>query len=489
MRRGSRQGRQKQWAFASTTLQDNGQQQHNAESSTHGFFFLGIGSDSTIQNGRDYMTESPGNEPGRALFARIQQIVRERGVDIRQDLNGNALRMEFADGQRILVNFNAQTNNVWLASSVGGIEFTPADGSWRALDRGEFFAKLREIMEQTIASNPLNERAPGVQPRQTVHPEPVIHHEVKESHALRNMLIVLLAGVTGFWVAQRLNHALTHNTETAQTQTLSTNKQRYPCEENYPVNGSITVFPESGLRADDPNDPEVTLKNDHAHPVLLILSAPQTAIPAMSVLIHARQSTTLHLPPGQYDMMFSVGDTWCNARSGFSVGHLLKFDKPLVVQPDKPVQLAMQTSGAGMADFQLFIRTVNPEIPLPPPTFTGDGSMEVQRQANGHFYLPGTIDNIPVTFMVDTGASVTSISSDIARQADIHNCKEVQFQTANGEATGCIALVSRMTLGNFVLENITVAVMPNLETNLLGTNVLRNFQVSQSDSHMLIGRR
>jgi clan AA aspartic protease (TIGR02281 family) len=197
----------------------------------------------------------------------------------------------------------------------------------------------------------------------------------------------------------------------------------------------------------------------------------------------------VHLPAGQYDMMFSVGNTWCNPRSGFSEGHLLKFDKPLIMQMDKPTQLAIQTSGAGMEDFQLFIKTANPEASLPPPTFTGDGSMEVQRQANGHFYLPGTIEGIPATFMVDTGASVTSISSDLARQAGIRNCKEVQFQTANGAATGCIALLPHMTLGNFVLENITVAVMPNLETNLLGANVLRNYQVSQSDSTMLIGRR
>jgi clan AA aspartic protease (TIGR02281 family) len=115
--------------------------------------------------------------------------------------------------------------------------------------------------------------------------------------------------------------------------------------------------------------------------------------------------------------------------------------------------------------------------------------MTVARQTNGHFYVPGSVSNVPVTFMVDTGASVTSISSDIARQASISNCKEVQFQTANGAATGCIALVPNMTLGNFTLQNITVAVMPNLETNLLGANVLRNFQVSQSDSLMLIGRK
>lgn len=435
------------------------------------------------------MTESPGNEPSSALFARIQQMVSDRGVDIRQSLNGNALKLEFADGQRILVNFDAQTNNVWLASSSGGIEFTLRHGAWRAHDNSELFVRLREIMEQTIASNPLNKRLPGVPLRQTVHPEPVIYLEVSESHGLRNMLIVALAGVIGFWAAQGLYHPQVPKNAMPQTQTLSLDKTHYPCEGGFPVNGNITAFPGSGLAANNASDPELTLKNDHPYPVLLILSPPQTAIPAMSVLIHARQSATVHLPAGQYDMMFSVGNTWCNPRSGFSEGHLLKFDKPLIMQTDKPTQLAIQTSGAGMEDFQLFIKTANPEASLPPPTFTGDGSMEVQRQANGHFYLPGTIEGIPVTFMVDTGASVTSISSDLARQAGIRNCKEVQFQTANGTATGCIALVPRMTLGNFVLENITVAVMPNMETNLLGANVLRNFQLSQSDSTMLIGRK
>jgi iron donor protein CyaY len=430
------------------------------------------------------MTESPGNEPGNALFARIQHMVSERGVDIRQHLSGNALRLEFADGQRILVNYDAQTQNVWLAARSGGIEFVHRDGTWRAHDQTELYARLGEIIEQTIAANPLNARPPVARVQPVVLPQAIVYREARQSHGVRNVLILALAGLIGFWAALKLGAPLGQSGAP-----LALNTSNLQCEDGFPVNGSVNVFAEPGLRTDNPDDPQLTLKNDHTHPVLLLLSAPQTAVPALSVLIHARHSTTLRLPVGQYDMMFSVGSTWCNPRKGFSQGHLLKFDKPLDVQMDKPVQLALQTSGSGMADFQLFIKSDIPEADLPAPTFTGDGNMEVRRQANGHFYLPGTIENVPVTFMVDTGASVTSISSDIARQAGIRNCKEVQFQTANGEATGCIALVSRMTLGNFVLENITVAVMPNMETNLLGANVLRNFQLSQSDSRMLIGRK
>ncbi len=434
------------------------------------------------------MMESPGNEPRSALFARIRKSVSERGVDIRQNLNGNSLHLDFADGQRILVNFDAQTNNVWLAARSGGIEFIHRDGRWRAHDQRELFATLHELIERTILSNPVNARAPVQQDIQALRPGPVHLHETGKRNGLRNMLFILLAVVSGFWAAHRMEGPLSAPGMDPSGQKLSLNKLSYPCENTLPANGSVTLFPEGNLRADNPNDPEITLRNDHTHPLLLILSAPNTAIPLLSVLVHAGQGASLRLPPGVYDMMFSVGTAWCNPHSGFSQGHLLKLDKPLTVQTDKPMQLAMQSSGAGVEDFQLFVKTASPEISAPAPTFNGDGSMEVPRQANGHFYLPGTIDTIPVTFMVDTGASVTSISSDLARQAGIRNCKAVQFQTANGTANGCIALVPRMTLGSFTMENITVAVMDNLETNLLGANVLRNFQVSQNDSSMLIGR-
>ncbi len=437
------------------------------------------------------MTESPGNELGQALFAHIQYMVSERGVEVRQHLSGNSLRLEFADGQLILVNFNAQTQEVWLASRSGGIEFAHCNGKWRAHDQSDFFTKLRAIVEQTIISSPLNARTSGTQIQHAARPKAVIYHDKKQVHLLRNLLILLLAGGIGFWAALHMGQSRTSSTVDKQIQTfaLSELDSSRSCEATLPVNGRTTVFPDSGLRADNSNDPPITLKNDHAYPLLLILSTPRTVIPVLSVLVLARQRTTLHLPVGQYDMMLSSGNIWCNPRKGFSDGHLVKFDQALNVQMDKPLQLALQSSGAGIDDFQLFIHTDTPDVPPPAPTFSGDGSMEVKRSANGHFYLPGSIDNVPVTFMVDTGATVTSISNTTARQVGIRNCKEMEFQTANGVTAGCIAFVPRMMLGNFVLQNITVAVMPNMDFNLLGANVLRNFQISQNDSSMLIGLR
>src|SRR5512140_1334618 len=201
------------------------------------------------------MTESPGNEPGSELFARIREMIAERGVDIRSSRNGNVMRLDFADGQRILINLDPRTLNVWLAAPSGGIEFLYQHGRWRAHSQIDFFARLAAIMEQIIASNPLNARAPGVQPQQFVI------HEPRERHGLRNVLLLVLAGVIGFWAAQRTNLSA----HIAEASALACNQpdQSRQCEASSPPNGNITIFPGSSLQAGNPADPEITLKNEH----------------------------------------------------------------------------------------------------------------------------------------------------------------------------------------------------------------------------------
>jgi iron donor protein CyaY len=438
------------------------------------------------------MTENPLPDLADTLFERIEAVVHARGADIRTERDGKALRLGFADGGRIVINLDAHSNKVWLASAAGGSEFELKDGVWRAHDHNELLQRLSALIDQALASASPHIRATGSPARQHAESKPQMHDAApQKNHRLRNLFLLALAVMAGFWLAQRHAPASLKNETDSATNirymTAEPSVSTRQCESSLPANGSIHVFSKN-LRTDGPNDAEVTLQNDHAYPLLLILAEPRTVIPALSVLVHARQTTSLHLPSGEYEILFSAGNTWCDPRNGFSDGHLMKFDKTLTAQIGIPMQLAMRSSGADVGDFQLFVKMLSTETP-PPPTFSGDGSMTITRQANGHFYVPGSVANVPATFLVDTGASVTSISDEIARQAGLHNCKEMQFNTANGMATGCIALVPNMTLGNFTLQNITVAVMPNMETNLLGANVLRNFQVSQSDSLMLIGRK
>ncbi len=433
------------------------------------------------------MTESAHDAAGDTLFARIRQMVMAHGVDIHLQQEATTLKLLFADGQRILINLDQQSRHVWLAAADGGTEFLPQGTSWQSSQQGELFARLDALLEQTIASDPRNSRAPLPTPPEAT-PIFIQHVQSGGGHGLRNAMIIILLCAVAYLLTQQSAHTpLLDQPNTVQARPVTHGNSERLCESVFPNNGSTTVFPESGLQLDSIGT-ELTLNNDHAHPLLLILTAPHSLIPSASVMVHARQQASVRIPPGQYDLMFAAGTRWCDARRGFSDGRMLKFNNSLSVQQDTPVRISMQSSGAGPEDFRALISTFVPATPLPTPSFSGDGSMAVKRHSNGHFYLPGSIAGVPVTFMLDTGASVTSITSEIAREAGVHNCKEIQFQTANGSATGCIALVPQMTLGNFTLKNITVAVMPNMETNLLGANVLRNFRVGQDEDTLLVGR-
>ncbi|MGA9667294.1 MAG: retroviral-like aspartic protease family protein, partial [Gallionella sp.] len=52
-------------------------------------------------------------------------------------------------------------------------------------------------------------------------------------------------------------------------------------------------------------------------------------------------------------------------------------------------------------------------------------SITLVRDATGRFSMPGSINGLSATFTVDTGASATVISGDIASKLGIHSCMPV----------------------------------------------------------------
>ena len=429
------------------------------------------------------MTESSREAVNTALFARIRQLVEARQVDIEMQQDARSLRLRFADGQRMVITLDPHNGHVWLATPGGGNDFLPGGDSWYAEQHGELFAYLRQTMERIIASDPRNACPPSARVQTA---PPIILHAAPKRSSLRPWLLlaVLLGGA--YWMFSRPT-ALPSAAPTAAPlpAAVTTATSAAPCESRLPDNGSIALL-ENGMRLDN-NGAELTLQNEHAYPLLFYLTRPHTVQPVLSMMVQARQQAMLRIPPGQYDMMFSAGMRWCDARRGFSDGRQLKFGETLTLLNEQPVRISLQSSGATPEAFQALVATRVAVTPPPAPSFSGDGSMLVKRHVNGHFYLPGSVAGVPVTFMLDTGASVTSVSSAIARAAGLGNCKPVEFQTANGATTGCLTLVPEMTLGNFTLKNVTVAVMPNMETNLLGANVLRNFHIGQDADTLLIG--
>lgn len=428
------------------------------------------------------------------VFARIEEMASARGVAMSLTLTGAALKLEFADGQRIVINHNIQTQKLWLAALSSGIEYRYQEGYWLAQhEQGELFANLDDIISQIIQSNHLNSRPGKLINLERLGSQAMpLRVAAPQSPGLKLLSRLTLLGLLA-WLGYSVfrDDADKSVLTQADSRTLMVTRDKAgesKCEATLPQNGTTHIFPVSNIQQDDPSSSEVALRNDHSYAMMVIFTAPQSVIPYFSVLLNSRQSAKVKLPAGQYDLLFSVGNTWCNLQRGFRDGQRIKLNRSLTVVSGQPMGLILQSSGPKLGDFQTFIDTSSSETSPPATQFSGDGVMEIRKHRDGHFHLAGTINGAAVTYLVDTGASLTSLSRDTAQRAGIVDCKPATFKTANGSVEACVALVPQLTLGNYQMQHVNVAVMPNLEVDLLGMNMLKHFAISQDNEVMRLTR-
>ena len=116
----------------------------------------------------------------------------------------------------------------------------------------------------------------------------------------------------------------------------------------------------------------------------------------------------------------------------------------------------------------------------PVPVVRSDGSLQLERHRDGHFYVHGSINGQPVRFMVDTGASTIAVTDVLAQNAGLEGGETVQFHTANGTRLGRLVRAENITVGPFHARNLTVGTGytgSNEQDALLGQNFLRQFDV------------
>jgi aspartyl protease family protein len=111
----------------------------------------------------------------------------------------------------------------------------------------------------------------------------------------------------------------------------------------------------------------------------------------------------------------------------------------------------------------------------------GQNEIVVPVARDGHYYLDGSVNNVPVRFMVDTGASYVSVGSGFAQGAGLGDGIRASFNTANGTVEGRIVKNQTVRADALEIAGLSVAVMPEQRGDaLLGQNFLRHFEVTQS---------
>lgn len=114
------------------------------------------------------------------------------------------------------------------------------------------------------------------------------------------------------------------------------------------------------------------------------------------------------------------------------------------------------------------------------------GQVVIPRSRDGHYYIRGAIRGHAVDFMVDTGASIVSVSRAVARHANLPAGIPANFSTAGGTVTGEVVSGLIIEAGGIVVENLSVGVGIHGEVGLLGQNFLRHLDVLQLEDKMVL---
>jgi aspartyl protease family protein len=99
-----------------------------------------------------------------------------------------------------------------------------------------------------------------------------------------------------------------------------------------------------------------------------------------------------------------------------------------------------------------------------------------QADSRGQVFVDAVINGAPMRLLVDTGASLVSLTSEDARAAGLDPRGLVysgRADTANGRVRVAPVVLREVRLGQFSLDDVPAAVLDHLDVSLLGMSFLR----------------
>ena len=127
---------------------------------------------------------------------------------------------------------------------------------------------------------------------------------------------------------------------------------------------------------------------------------------------------------------------------------------------------------------------------LPMQEVAADGTVEVPRAADGHYYLTLRINGTEVPFMVDTGASGMVLAAKDAERLGIDPASLSflgEANTANGVVRTARVTLPTVELGPFRNENVRAFVTEGaLEQSLLGMDYLGQFRMEFAGGKLVL---
>jgi aspartyl protease family protein len=119
------------------------------------------------------------------------------------------------------------------------------------------------------------------------------------------------------------------------------------------------------------------------------------------------------------------------------------------------------------------------------PIVAGD-ELRVPMNEDGHFWVEADVNGEPVRFLIDSGASITTVSDATARAAGIAPGIRVPVNTANGTVAMARGSAERFAVGPIARTDLTVHVNASDTTNVIGMNFLSSLRGWRVDGRWLV---
>lgn len=260
--------------------------------------------------------------------------------------------------------------------------------------------------------------------------------------------------------------------------------------ESPPSHGAVHLYQPATMRRTDVLYSGLEIRNNYDYPMVILLTEAANDRRLLAASLVSDNLLQLSIPVGQYGMQILVGTEWCNLEKGFSDGITVSVAGGIAVKSGTTTFMRFDGESLHPTRLALGYTVAMPDHLQPQEQLfeiIDSDKLELRQVQNGHYFSSGSINGAAVTFMIDTGATLVSISSATAARANIQKCISRIVSTANGTVNACLATAEELTFGSFRFTGIDVLVMPDMPADaLLGMNVLRNFRIEQVDKVMRI---
>ncbi len=128
-----------------------------------------------------------------------------------------------------------------------------------------------------------------------------------------------------------------------------------------------------------------------------------------------------------------------------------------------------------------------------PPKASGRKKIVLTADSRGHFFTVGNINGVSTRFMVDTGATAISLSSEEAKRTGINylSGRKMMTQTANGVIPVYRVRADTVEVGGITLTNVDTIVIEGgrLPVALLGMSFLNRMEMRRDGDTLTLIQR